>query len=250
MYHGDYAFWTQLYAFLATSYIGYLFLHIDLGAFSAKISSRYFLFLKFFVSALFSFSWILKLSFFIRFQSSWRLRSFLLTYFFSFITIWMEYCVDIIIIPGSCGLIPSMSLLDSLHHSHLASFLSAPEAQNLRLSGGWLLPVYDLLCLSALWLSCHCCCDVPKVVIIPALEQSQFFMLLSFSLSACACQLVFLYWMQTYTYLGRGTLRGENAFIRLSHGHFFCGGVFSLLNNFHGRCQTTTTHLGRWSWAM
>lgn len=81
MYHGDYAFWTQLYAFLATSYIGYLFLHIDLGAFSAKISSRYFLCLKFFVSALFSFSWILKFSFFIRFQSSWRLCSFLLTSF-------------------------------------------------------------------------------------------------------------------------------------------------------------------------
>lgn len=81
MCHGDYAFWTQLYVFLAASYIGYPFLAIDLGAFSAKISSRYFLCLKFFVSALFSFSWILKFSFFIRFQSSWRLCSFLLTSF-------------------------------------------------------------------------------------------------------------------------------------------------------------------------
>lgn len=136
----------------------------------------------------------------------------------------MEYCVDIIIIPGSCGLIPSMSLLVSLHHSHLASFLSAPGAQNLGLFGGWLFAVYGLLCLSTLWLSCHCCCEVPKVVFIPALEQSWFFMLLSFIPPARACRLVFLYWMQTYTYLGRGTLRGENAFLRLSCGHFFWGG--------------------------
>lgn len=47
MCHGNYSFWTQLYVFLAASYIGYPFLHIDLGDFSAKISSNIFYALSF-----------------------------------------------------------------------------------------------------------------------------------------------------------------------------------------------------------